>query len=112
MSLNNVNLLNVIKSASRPCVIAGDFNYSDIDWSGLTPSNRAAAFFDTITEQFLSQHIDFPTHISGNQPDLILASNPNLISNVENIGHIGESDHNLILCHINVDPYIYIYIYI
>ena len=46
---------------------------------------------------FLTQHIDFPTHRSGTTPDLVLSSNEELVTSVEDCGNIGASDHAMIM---------------
>jgi len=51
---------------------------------------------DTLSERFLHQIIDFPTHIRGNILDLALTDLPERIINIEPIGNLGNSDHSII----------------
>ena len=41
--------------------------------------------------------IDFPTHSSGTQPDLILSNQPDLVCDVESVCNLGNSDHAMIM---------------
>ena len=106
IDLNNDKLCSVLKSIPKPFIIVGDFNYSDIDWVNNTSSAKSRQFLDTVNDQFISQHIDFSTHVSGTMPDLVLASSENLILDIENNGTIGSSDHTSILVNINSKPVI------
>ena len=45
---------------------------------------------------FMTQHVSFPTHSSGTQPDLVLSSNPELVIDVEGLCNLGVSDHNML----------------
>ena len=56
---------------------------------------------DVIESQFLSQLICFPTHIKGNILDLLLTDQPENVINVESIGNLGNSDHDLIKVELN-----------
>ena len=51
----------------------------------------------TVKEQFLTQHIDFSTHNSGTQPDVVLASNEKIILDVKEMNHLGSSDHAMVM---------------
>jgi hypothetical protein len=45
----------------------------------------------------LTQHIEFSTHTSGTQPDILLASQPELVLEVEDACKLGNSDHTMIM---------------
>ena len=94
---NNAKLCNVIRQPPHPCVLIGDFNYSCIDWELMSSSANSKDFLDTVQNCFLEQHIDFPTHISGSTPDLVLSSSPGLVLGVEDVGRLGASDHSMVL---------------
>ena len=49
---------------------------------------------------FLTQYVDFPTHIAGKTLDLLLSNNGNLIGNIMDCGRLGTSDHNMFLTEI------------
>ena len=51
----------------------------------------------------MEQHVDEPTHLSGNILDLILCDQEGIINSVKTIGRIGKSDHETISFKIMVD---------
>ena len=99
-SENNDNLLEVLKLAKNPTIIVGDFNYPALDWENLSGPSEGQKFIDLSLDQFWYQHVTFPTHRSGNILDLLFAE-PGLISEVQNDGQLGNSDHCLILFETN-----------
>ena len=83
---------------AEPLVLAGDFNIH----VNIMADNGAAQFLDLLSSMGLHQHIDFPTHTSGNTLDLLISRtlNSNIIQDV----HPGTyfSDHCLALFTINI----------
>ena len=93
-------------------VIIGDFNHPQIIW---TPAPVTAAnhndshpdvkFIDAINESMLHQHINKATRDRDNQnstlDDLILTSDPDLVSDIQHLGHVGASDHQCIKFRLN-----------
>ena len=75
----------------------GDFNFPSIDWSTFNSDNKTQIFVDAVLDNDFTQLIDFPTHIRGNILDLALTNCPERIVNIEDIGPIGNSDHNAII---------------
>jgi len=77
----------------------GDFNYPDVDWSRnmVNPSANAECikFFDCLEDCFYSQHVLNGTR-SNSILDLVLSREPDLVSNVEVIDNLGNSNHNMI----------------
>ena len=55
---------------------------------------------ETIEENFLVQHITFPTHDCGNILDLAISNIPNRISSIVDCGKLGTSDHSVLLMEI------------
>ena len=56
-------------------IIVGDFNYPDIDWFTLTGTNlNSSSFCDLIFDINFVQLVDAPTHIAGNNLDLVLTN--------------------------------------
>ena len=98
---NNKLLCGILHSISKPCVLIGDFNFSDISWDRLHGKPHSLEFIGAIQDNFFTQHVTFPTHSSGTTPDLVLASNPNLIIDVKDDGKLGASDHSIISVVIN-----------
>ena len=86
VTVNNPKLCDILSSSPKPSVIFGDFNFSDINWDLMSSAAHSAQFLKTVQDCFLTKHIDFPTHISGTRPDLVLSTDPNLVLGVEDVG--------------------------
>ena len=98
---NNELLCELLSKSERPAVIVGDFNYPDIDWINMTARNeQSKKLVNVIGDNFYNRHVEFPTHVSGSLIDIVLSSEQNLIVDTEDLGRIGTSDHNTILCQI------------
>ena len=96
-SENNALLCNLLKQIPKPYVIVGDLNYSNIDWHTLSANSSSENFLKSVKDNFVSQHIDFPTHNSGTQPDVVLSSNDDIVMDVEGMCHLGSSDHSMLM---------------
>ena len=89
-------------------LIAGDFNLPDIDWdSQLTTKTRTASklnkLLEIISEFGLQNMVNDPTRIeSGNILDLIITSNPSIITNTHTTP--GMSDHEAVTFEVNLNP--------
>ena len=71
-SIENNNKLNdLIRSIPENSVIVGDFNYPSVDWELMRARGNATDFLDALSENFLTQHVTFPTHDGGNTLDLV-----------------------------------------
>ena len=98
------------KKSHPHIIIAGDFNFSDINWKSEPPMpiNPATAsdmnsLLDFIEDNALTQHVTEPTRpVSLKTPDLVLSSTPTLISDVNVVP--GMSDHDLVNFTINTNP--------
>ena len=98
---NNEKLFNCIRELSnRNLVVMGDFNYPNIEWNDLHASHDCSEFLNLIMDNFLCQHVNFPTR-ENNILDLFITSDPNLVSNIQCEGKLGSSDHVLILAELN-----------
>jgi len=79
--------------------LMGDFNFPDVNWHNHAMNEDASSdctdFFDCVNDCFLSQHALQPT---GNNSilDLVLTREPHLVSNVEVMEHLGNSDHDMV----------------
>ena len=96
-SENNAKLCDLIKHLPKPFVIAGDLNYSCINWDTLCGDGSCESFLETVKNNFLSQHVNFSTLSSGTQPDVVLSSNDDIVKDVEGLCHLGSSDHLMLL---------------
>ena len=89
-------------------VIAGDFNLPDIDWDNQQTTNTRTAskhnkLLEIISEFGLQNMVNDPTRIeSGNILDLILTSNPSIITNTHTTP--GMSDHEAVTFEVNLNP--------
>ena len=105
-TINNNLLSEVIRNAKSNIFIIGDLNYPNIDWETSIGDKKSETFLQAVNDKFLTQCVDFSTHIKGNILDVILTDIPNSIHNIEDIGRIGNSDHVMILCDIICDKQI------
>ena len=95
---NNEELCQLLPSLPKPYVIVGDLNHSNIDWETMSSSDAMCMpFLQSVQDNFVTQHINFATHISGTQPDVVLSSNPENVLEVEELFHLGSSDHSMVL---------------
>ena len=96
--LNNEKLNQLLHHLPKPYVIVGDLNYSGVDWETMSTSDSGCkTFLKIVQDNFVSQHVDFATHNSGTQPDIVLSSHPENILDVEELCHLGSSDHSMIM---------------
>ena len=96
-SSNDASLCDLVKEIQGSTVIIGDFNYPGIRWTAGTSDAKSRAFYEELEDNFFIQHVDEPTHKSGNILDLILSKDENIIDNVEHEGRLGKSDHEMLM---------------
>ena len=95
-------LTEVVKKVEKNSILIGDFNLPEIDWSTGQTAARSREFVAANEERFLDQMVSFSTHTKGNILDLLLTNIPERVLNVEEMGHLGHSDHSMILATIGV----------
>ena len=86
-----------------------DFNYCKINWFDWSckcgERSSDSRFIKCLRDNFLSQHVLFPTRVRGTQTphvlDLILSNN-DLFSEVINLSPLGKSDHSVLHCICNL----------
>ena len=91
-------------------VIAGDFNYPDINWDTVESvkhsEHTSQRFIDAVRDSFLHQHVTQPTRYRHEQNpstlDLVLTSEENMINHINNLPGLGLSDHVSIFFELNV----------
>ena len=99
---NENKFIQMLKQANdKHMIYMGDFNYPDIDWFKLTANNRDSKFLKMTQENFLTQHIDFPTR-GENFLNLVFSSEVDMVQNAENLGKVGTSDHDMVGFDMNV----------
>ena len=81
-------------------VIAGDFNYKEIDWTNeFAPPGKEhqTVFINALQDCYMYQHVTEPTRHRPNESpnllDLILSSDESLIRDLKYLPPLGESDH-------------------
>ena len=78
-----IDYLIDLQSSSVHCIIVGEFNFPDINWSSLYASSELSnKFCDFIFDCNLTQHVSQPTHVKGNILDLVLSSASVTIDNL------------------------------
>ena len=71
---NTASLCKMLDMLTGEVVVVGDFNLPKIDWErSYTPIPGERVVLDVILGKFWQQHVDFPTHVSGNTLDLVLS---------------------------------------
>ena len=100
---NDAALCNYVKNIQGINILIGDFNFPDIEWTSGVTGSKGRNFYEATSEAFLEQHIDEPTHTSGNILDLVLTNKEGLVSNMEMLGRVGMSDHEIISFNVKID---------
>ena len=77
-------------------VIVGDLNFPGIRWATGGSDAKGRAFYDTVEDKHMSQHVEESTHISGNLLDLVISSEDEVVRDVQMEGRLATSDHKLI----------------
>ncbi|EYB81617.1 hypothetical protein Y032_0378g294 [Ancylostoma ceylanicum] len=92
-------------SCDRSCIVVGDFNMPEIDWNGnLTRKGLSAvskSFLNLCQTHNLSQHVRSST-LDKNTLDLVLSTNPEIISDIRLGAPVGSSDHKSITFNLNI----------
>ncbi|CAJ0923047.1 unnamed protein product [Ranitomeya imitator] len=82
-------------------LVMEDFNYPDINWETETCETHKGNRFLLITKKnYLSQLVQNPTRGAA-LLDLILSNRPDRITNLQVVGHLGNSDHNIVQFHLS-----------
>jgi len=95
-------LLKVITSSVDKFIILGDFNYCNINWDtcssggSISGNTQGHKFLSAVNENFLIQHVLFPTRMRGSQTphilDLVFTVD-DFIENITDLSPLGKSDH-------------------
>ena len=105
---SSVNCLRHICEASTicPCIIIGDFNLPNLDWSRTNSDSaydfKSLEFLDFINDYGFAQLITEPTRLS-NTLDLLLVNDPLIISDFTLDASFCTSDHDSIIFNILLD---------
>ena len=91
---NTSRLCSLLRTLGGKTVIIGDFNLPSIDWTRRwSPCAGERMVLDTVGDMFWEQMVHVPTHRLGNTLDLCLTSSLELLTGVEVVAPLGNSDH-------------------
>jgi len=107
------NLLSIVKTSSNgKIIILGDFNYCNINWNtctvggSISGNTQGHKFLSSLSDNFLIQHVLFPTRVRGNQTphilDLVLTFE-DFIEKITDYSPLGKSDHCVLHIHCNLN---------
>ena len=106
--LNSMIKKMVADSGYRNVVLMGDFNYPGISWNPEPvirtnhndENHPENVFVNLITDCMLHQHVTKPTRDRIGQQshtdDLVFTTDPDAISEIHHLGHLGASDHQIL----------------
>ena len=97
-------LEELIRTTGKNTILIGDFNFPDLDWEKGTASGRTKGLLEAASDNMLEQLVKFPTHLKGNILDLVLTNIPERVTEVEEVGRLGSSDHMAILTKVITGP--------
>ena len=91
-------LIKLAYATSDSVVIAGDFNYKEINWEcDYSAQEHQSVFINGLHECFLHQHVTEPTRFRENETpnllDLLITSDESMIADLAYHPPLGESDH-------------------
>ena len=98
------------ESGYKSVLLMGDFNYPNIEWSPdpvivtehRNQNHPEILFVNLLNETMLKQHVHMPTRDSriagqrSTKDDLIFTTDADMINNLEHLGHLGQSDHQIL----------------
>ena len=92
-----VNLIETAYQKNKNLIIAGDFNYKEIDWCNEYAEQKYLIDFITkLQDCFLYQHVTEPTRYRDNERhsllDLVLSSEEDMVIDLSYHPPLGESD--------------------
>lgn len=95
-------MVELLKSVDKNTVLVGDFNLPEINRETGHAKGRCTEILEVCEEKMLEQLVEFSTHTKGNTLDLILTNIPDRVSDVEEVGRLGRSDHSMIMARIEM----------
>ena len=91
--------LNTLVSSANVTLL-GDFNAPDINWNTFTSTNtNSDSLCDFVIDHNMFQQVNKPNHIHGNILDLVITSNPDLITDLvvhSQATYSSQSDHFIV----------------
>ena len=97
----NLLLSKVANMNYKHKIIAGDFNFPEVNWEtwsvNTSENHPAFRFVECLRDNYWSQHVTCNTRYRNDQLpsclDLILSDSEEIVENVESRSHLGASDH-------------------
>jgi len=94
------DLINTFGESNKHFVLMGDFNYSFKKWPSDCVADvlteEARKFVDCLDDNFLTQHVTFPTRKNAIL-DLVITDEQDMIHEVTDLGALDNSDHSALL---------------
>ncbi len=87
---------------NKEAIIIGDFNCPNVDWNLMHGDPEGNRLVEMVEDAFLTQIVNQPTR-ENNIPDLVLATDPDLISNCEVGEKLNGCDHHLICFNVKTE---------
>ena len=84
----------MVKYSCQHLIVVGDLNQNIIKRS----------FENLLSIYGLTNHVNFPTHISGSSLDPVITDLPESLVNCQPLGLVGSSDHQVVHTKINITP--------
>jgi len=85
----------ISKTRDKKVIILGDFNFTELDWSGIDKLDVSHPFVECLSDNFLNQLVDEPTR-EGRYLDLVLSTDESSIQNLEVGEPFETSDHQVV----------------
>ena len=110
--LHKMMIHTATEAGFKDVLLVGDFNHPHIQWtpspvitSNYSDNHPDIQFVNTINEAMLHQHITKATRDREKQSstldDLILTTDPDLVSDIQHLSHLGASDHQCLKFQVN-----------
>lgn len=91
--------INELGITRKHFVLMGDCNYRYLHWPPLLDdhsiSAEATEFYHCLEDNFFTQHVEFCTREDAIL-DLVISDEPNVVSNMTDLGPFSSSDHNAV----------------
>ena len=100
---NDEKLTDWLKTLGGNYCVFGDFNFPGISWDDGRSDTKGRVFLETVESKFMTQHVVGSTHVGGHLLDLVLSSSENMVMEVERMGRLGSSDHEILMSTVSLD---------
>jgi ABC-type transporter Mla MlaB component len=98
-------LVGLVRGGEKNTVFIGNFNLPGINWDTGEAPARYREFVEAVEEAGMVQMVDFATQIKGNCLVLVITNMPERVTEVAEVGRLGNSDHEMIFVKIETGRY-------